>query len=499
MIKIDVDTRKWDIPKEEKILGVESDEKVKVLQFEISKNEYISGLNFTDSICYINFKNNSFVGQYGIIDMSEFEGKVTFTWEVSRSATRYKGDTYAILCAKKIREDGTIINEWNSTLGKFQVLEGIEPDKSTEEPPETDIIQKLINDVNKANQTANEALQKAEEALQNSGGGGIIDSIDASKVVQSENYRFVTDTEKQNWTDKTNQAISDSEEALQKANEAIDKVDSVQTGDSYYKGVVVAGERYNGVASFSGIKLHKVVGKAGLVIKNIFSYGTKQLFNQKDVPTTSKGGATVTNHNNGSFTISGNGNLTEELLAHASTTSSIVLKPGNLYLKVEQATTPYVYIDFYYDDDRWAFTIDSKGSNFVTKQITEDMANRVHRLHSYIRGKKGETIVPGTIKPMLYQDGDGTWEVYQHGNIKTNLVLNEGDVYENGVITKADGSREDFKILTCPSFYPKTDIFTDCKVTTDIEWKLLSDSDNTLKNEELEQRIETLEEKALGL
>ena len=41
MIKINVDTRIWEIPEEEKILGVESDDKVKTLQFELSK------MNFT--------------------------------------------------------------------------------------------------------------------------------------------------------------------------------------------------------------------------------------------------------------------------------------------------------------------------------------------------------------------------------------------------------------------------------------------------------------------
>ena len=40
MIKIDIDTRCWQIPKEEAFLGVESDDKVRILKFELSKNEF---------------------------------------------------------------------------------------------------------------------------------------------------------------------------------------------------------------------------------------------------------------------------------------------------------------------------------------------------------------------------------------------------------------------------------------------------------------------------
>ena len=72
--------------------------------------------------------------------------------------------------------------------------------------------------------------------------------------------------------------------------------------------------------------------------------------------------------------------------------------------------------------------------------------NTVLRISIY--GSTG-AIKTGTVKPMLYQDGDGTWEPYHADTVETNLTLAEGDTYENGTITRArkqitfDGSSDE--------------------------------------------------------
>ena len=170
MIKINVDTRIWEIPEEEKILGVESDDKVKTLQFELSKNEFYNGLNFTDCNCFINYKNeyNDTI-PYGITDMElQEDGTVTFTWEVSRGATISKGNTVAILCVKKVREDGTITNEWNSRVGTFRVNKGLEPSNSIVEKPEIDIISQLLAVAQQANTNATTNIEKSETLIEQS-------------------------------------------------------------------------------------------------------------------------------------------------------------------------------------------------------------------------------------------------------------------------------------------------------------------------------------------
>lgn len=176
MIKIDIDTRCWQIPKEEAFLGVESDDKVKILQFELSKNEFCDGLNFTDCNCFINYKNegNDTI-PYLITDMEVKEdGTVTFTWEVSRGATIFKGNTFAVLCAKKVRNDGTITNEWNSRIGSFTVAKGIEPLSSIAEVPEIDIISQLLLVAQQTNANAQTNINQSNLLLEKAEGLGYL-------------------------------------------------------------------------------------------------------------------------------------------------------------------------------------------------------------------------------------------------------------------------------------------------------------------------------------
>lgn len=176
MIKIDIDTRCWQIPKQECFLGVESDDKVRILQFELSKNEFCDGLNFTDCNCFINYKNegNDTI-PYGITDMElQEDGTVTFTWEVSRGATIFKGNTYAILCAKKVSDDGTITNEWNSRIGSFTVAKGIEPLSSITEVPEIDIISQLLSVAKQTNTNAQNNIDKSSSLLEKAEGLGYL-------------------------------------------------------------------------------------------------------------------------------------------------------------------------------------------------------------------------------------------------------------------------------------------------------------------------------------
>lgn len=176
MIKIDVDTRCWQIPKEEYFLGVESDDKVRILQFEISKNEFYDGLNFTDCNCFINYKNgDNDTIPYRITDMEvQEDGTVTFTWEVSRGATIFKGNTFAVLCAKKVREDGTITNEWNSRIGSFTVAKGLEPSSLIVEVPEIDIISQLLLVAQQTNTNAQTNIDQSSSLLEKAEGLGYL-------------------------------------------------------------------------------------------------------------------------------------------------------------------------------------------------------------------------------------------------------------------------------------------------------------------------------------
>lgn len=142
---------------------------------------------------------------------------------------------------------------------------------------------------------------------------------------------------------------------------------------------------------------------------------TNQLFDASKLPTKSQGGATVTNNEDGSFTISGEGNLTETFShGYDYTHSDLVnfFREGKLYLDVGVITTPYVY-----------FNVKKQGQNLInannelrekvevtiTKEILDD-PETTFRIGFY--GTQGSEITPQIIYPMLYQDGDGAWEPY---------------------------------------------------------------------------------------
>lgn len=135
-----------------------------------------------------------------------------------------------------------------------------------------------------------------------------------------------------------------------------------------------------------------------------------QLFDASKLPTKSQGGATVTNNGDGSFTISGSGNLTSLFSSfYRATEIYDKLKVGKIYGKVEVDTFPRVLIgifdnagDFY---NKKYMTLTKNTTSF---DITQDELNKIKsgelEFRGYILGEVNQPIKAGTIKPMLYQE-----------------------------------------------------------------------------------------------
>ncbi|MDB2126371.1 hypothetical protein [Enterocloster clostridioformis] len=124
----------------------------------------------------------------------------------------------------------------------------------------------------------------------------------------------------------------------------------------------------------------------------------------------SAGGAVI-NTADGGYQISGTGALTEAFSAsYQLDYLKNHLKPGNLILKSE-LTMPKLYVRIW---DGSTVLAEMQGNS--TKQITQEMINNENmRVECFLYGSAGSTITPGTYHPMLYQDGDGTWEPYTGG------------------------------------------------------------------------------------
>ena len=87
-----------------------------------------------------------------------------FSWELTRKVTAYKGNVSFVVCAVKSAMDGTIKNEWNTTLNKeCEVLEGLEvTEQIAQENP--DIIEYILANLG-GSVSAEQIAQAVEEYM----------------------------------------------------------------------------------------------------------------------------------------------------------------------------------------------------------------------------------------------------------------------------------------------------------------------------------------------
>lgn len=137
---IDFDTRQILIPDSIHQLGVESDDDVKKLTFNVPRFYYDTDLaEFNIYINYMNAKKEGDVFEVSKDDVIiDIGNTLTFDWIVGRHAVAYKGMAIFNVCMKKLQrdaegnvvtdEEGNVIvdQEFNTTVAKLPVLEGLE-------------------------------------------------------------------------------------------------------------------------------------------------------------------------------------------------------------------------------------------------------------------------------------------------------------------------------------------------------------------------------------
>lgn len=401
---IDSDLRIIDIPEQFKVLGVESDKDVKVMQFRIPKTYKGTDLSaFTISVNYQNARGTK--GRYVVTDKKVSGDQIEFSWTVGKTATVYRGDTRFIVCMRLTGSDGIIQKEFNTTLATMTVLEGLEVDNPVIEQEEKDIIAQLLQIVD----------DKSKEAVQ----AVTAEGTKQIKAVQAAAQEIAADREQI----KTNKA--DIADLMQtKAGAIINsaKGERIAVGDS-------AG------AFFEGLKLY---GKTEQVQTKGY-----QLFDASKIATKSAGGATVTNNGDGSFTISGSGNLTGNFVnSHVLSNEEAkkLFKAGRVTLKGDK-TYPFVYMQIKNTAGliKELKTLDVDSERYL--DLTSEHINSEGFHVSFgIYGSSGSTIIPGTVKPMVYQDGDGTWEPYTGGKPSPSME------YKQDPESSGDGGELEVKV-----------------------------------------------------
>lgn len=187
-----------------------------------------------------------------------------------------------------------------------------------------------------------------------------------------------------------------------------------------YDGLYVKGETYSGIASNKGIKLHKVVGKTEQETTNGY-----QLLDALRIPSKTQSGITMTNNKDGSITVSGSGQATS---AYGNTFYFGYvpnLRAGKLKLKLNgDITFPRIEIigTTVKEDASVGNRVFNLGGSKEENEIdiTQEMINQLEDICCIFYASAGSNIIAGTIKPMLYQDGDGTWEPFTGGKPAPN-------------------------------------------------------------------------------
>ena len=166
--------------------------------------------------------------------------------------------------------------------------------------------------------------------------------------------------------------------------------------------------------------------EAPLAGLNIYGKSTQktttgaQLFDASLMPTTSGGGATVTNNGDGSFTISGEGQITEEgFLLSASVSgddAKKMLKAGNIYTNGKR----YIPSFYAYGVDDTGKVLFNTSSGSGSAVITNEILEALSRLQFVFCGTGGFVITPVTFFPMIWQTGDGAYEPYTGGKPSPN-------------------------------------------------------------------------------
>lgn len=400
---IDSNLRIASIPESFKVLGVEHDKDVRVIQFRIPKlYKNIDLSTFTISVNYQNA--NGIKDRHLVTNKSVSGDHIEFSWTVGRTATKYKGDTKFIVCMRLTGAEGVIEKEFNTTLATMTVLEGLEVDDPVIEQEEKDIIAQLLQIVD----------DKSKEAVQ----AVTAEGTKQIKAVQAAAQEIAADREQI----KTNKAdITDLRQTKAGAIINSAKGERIAVGDS-------AG------AFFEGLKLF---GKSEQVQTKGY-----QLFDASKLKSASAGGATVANNGDGSFTISGSGNLTSAYnYSYVSTHEEMIklLKVGKLYHAKSSITGPQFVVAIYNMQTsqivKSLYAIEQTRSMDIT---SEDLENENYVLNYRFIGTSGDAIKPGTVKPMIYQDGDGTWEPFTGGKPSPSMEYKQdpsssGDSGEIGI------------------------------------------------------------------
>ena len=140
MIVVNPSTRQFNIPGADLVFGVTADSGSVTKEFSCPR--YVgNGLDLTGCFIRMNYRNgNGEIDSYLVKNVTVDGDNVVFGWELSPKVTMYKGNVSFVMCV--VGPDTKVA--WHTTLGRGQVLEGLEPDSAMIEEGTADVVAALV-------------------------------------------------------------------------------------------------------------------------------------------------------------------------------------------------------------------------------------------------------------------------------------------------------------------------------------------------------------------
>lgn len=143
---IDEDLRVIAVPERGVVLGVEGDKDVNPVRFRI--NRRYRGTDLSGFNIRINYRSaEDEINYFTVTEKTVTDDAIYFVWLVGADAVAAKGTVYFVARFFTAEEDGTITQEFNTTLGNARTLEGLAVDAQADDKPVKDLLAQLEYDL----------------------------------------------------------------------------------------------------------------------------------------------------------------------------------------------------------------------------------------------------------------------------------------------------------------------------------------------------------------
>lgn len=143
---IDEDLRVIAVPELGVVLGVEGDKDVNRVRFRM--NRHYRGTDLSGFNIRINYRSaEDEINYFPVTEKTVTDDAIYFVWLVGADTVAAKGTVYFVARFFTAEEDGTIAQEFNTTLGNARTLEGLVVDAQADDKPVKDLLAQLEYDL----------------------------------------------------------------------------------------------------------------------------------------------------------------------------------------------------------------------------------------------------------------------------------------------------------------------------------------------------------------